>query len=139
MSDLNPRFECIATITRHDLRKNGWHGEMGHITQEMLEKWIGDIKAPIYYIAGPPGDGFRSAPYVDQRRNQRRGSSSRGGIFRLLKWDRVQARAPQLKGFLGRGPAFATNLVAQMEMVATRVVGAFLARANISCATSARV
>jgi ferredoxin-NADP reductase len=54
MKNLNPRFECIATITQPDKRKNGWHGETGHITQEMLEKWIGDINTPIYYIAGPP-------------------------------------------------------------------------------------
>ena len=54
MEELNPRFKCIATVTRPDERKNGWHGEMGHITQEMLEKWIGDLKSPIFYIAGPP-------------------------------------------------------------------------------------
>jgi ferredoxin-NADP reductase len=54
MEEMNPRFKCIVTVTRPDERKNGWHGETGHITQEILEKWIGDLKAPIYYIAGPP-------------------------------------------------------------------------------------
>jgi ferredoxin-NADP reductase len=54
MEELNPQFKCIATVTRPDERKNGWHGETGHITQETLEKWIGDLKFPIYYIAGPP-------------------------------------------------------------------------------------
>ncbi|MGB2886120.1 MAG: FAD-dependent oxidoreductase [Candidatus Acidiferrales bacterium] len=54
MEDLNPRYKCIATVTRPDERRNGWHGETGHISQEMLEKWIGDLKVPIYYIAGPP-------------------------------------------------------------------------------------
>jgi len=54
MEELNPQFKCIATVTRPDERKNGWHGETGHITQETLEKWIGDLKSPIYYIAGPP-------------------------------------------------------------------------------------
>ena len=54
MEELNPRFRCIATVTRPDERKNGWHGETGHITPETLEKWIGDLKSAIYYIAGPP-------------------------------------------------------------------------------------
>jgi ferredoxin-NADP reductase len=54
MEELNPQFKCIATVTRPDEKKNGWHGEIGHITQETLEKWIGDLKSPIYYVAGPP-------------------------------------------------------------------------------------
>jgi ferredoxin-NADP reductase len=54
MEELNPLFKCIATVTRPDLKKNGWHGETGHITRETLERWIGDLRAPIYYIAGPP-------------------------------------------------------------------------------------
>jgi ferredoxin-NADP reductase len=31
-----------------------WRGETGYINQEMLAKYIGDLAAPIYYIAGPP-------------------------------------------------------------------------------------
>jgi ferredoxin-NADP reductase len=54
MEELNPRFKCIATVTRPDEIKNGWNGETGHITREMLEKWIGDLKSSVYYIAGPP-------------------------------------------------------------------------------------
>ena len=31
-----------------------WRGETGFINREMLAKYIGDLSAPIYYIAGPP-------------------------------------------------------------------------------------
>ena len=54
IEELNPRFKFIPTVTRPDWKKNGWLGETGHITQETLERWIGDLKSPIYYIAGPP-------------------------------------------------------------------------------------
>lgn len=42
-------------MTSADKSKNEWHGETGFFTKEMLEKYIGDLMLPIYYIAGPVG------------------------------------------------------------------------------------
>jgi ferredoxin-NADP reductase len=30
-----------------------WHGESGHITKDMLTKYISDLTTPIYYLSGP--------------------------------------------------------------------------------------
>ena len=51
----NPNYKFIATMT--DIRKSErpWHGATGHITNEMLTKWIRDSNGPIYYTAGPAG------------------------------------------------------------------------------------
>jgi Na+-transporting NADH:ubiquinone oxidoreductase subunit NqrF len=32
-----------------------WNGETGCINEEMLAKYLGDAKSPIYCIVGPPG------------------------------------------------------------------------------------
>jgi NAD(P)H-flavin reductase len=31
-----------------------WKGETGFFTKEMMQKYIGDLSLPIYYISGPP-------------------------------------------------------------------------------------
>ena len=51
----NPNYTFIGTMT--DMRKSqqAWQGETGHITPQMLMKWIRDLKGPVYYTAGPPG------------------------------------------------------------------------------------
>jgi ferredoxin-NADP reductase len=45
----NPNFKLIAIMTR----QNDWPGEQGHIDGIMLKKYLTDLSAPIYYIAGP--------------------------------------------------------------------------------------
>ena len=55
MQELNPRFQFIPTITHPDGLPHDWRGELGHITEAMLTKWLSDFKVPIFYIAGPPG------------------------------------------------------------------------------------
>lgn len=47
----NPNFTFIPSMTED--KSNEWHGETGFFTKEMLAKYIGDLKTPIYYIAGP--------------------------------------------------------------------------------------
>ena len=47
----NTNYRFIATMTRPE---EAWAGERGHITKEMLSKFIDDLAAPIYYTAGPP-------------------------------------------------------------------------------------
>jgi ferredoxin-NADP reductase len=50
----NPRFRLIATITDAEGACTDWRGERGQITREMIVKHVGDIAAPVYYVAGPP-------------------------------------------------------------------------------------
>lgn len=49
----NPHFHFIGTMSRikGDAQQE-WPGEKGQITEQMLEKYIGDLKKPIYYISG---------------------------------------------------------------------------------------
>jgi ferredoxin-NADP reductase len=50
----NSNYKFIATMTKMAGSNGIWRGETGFINQEMLAKHIGDLAAPIYYIAGPP-------------------------------------------------------------------------------------
>lgn len=49
----NANFKLIASMTKVADTK-GWTGETGFFTREMLEKYIGNLTLPIYYISGPP-------------------------------------------------------------------------------------
>lgn len=51
-SKSNPNFAFIASITNAE-GSTEWQGERGFFTQEMLQKYIGDLALPIYYISGP--------------------------------------------------------------------------------------
>ena len=48
----NANFKLIASMTDIDGSK-GWKGETGFFTKELLQKYIGDLSVPIYYISGP--------------------------------------------------------------------------------------
>jgi ferredoxin-NADP reductase len=50
----NPNFRLIATMTDIERSKKTWNGETGMINQDMLSKYLNDLRGPIYYIAGPP-------------------------------------------------------------------------------------
>jgi ferredoxin-NADP reductase len=47
-------YKFIGTMTEMARSNRVWRGETGFINQQMLTKYIGDLTAPIYYIAGPP-------------------------------------------------------------------------------------
>lgn len=47
----NPNFTFVPVMTR--TRPEEWNGESGHVTKEMLTKYINDLSAPIYYLSGP--------------------------------------------------------------------------------------
>jgi ferredoxin-NADP reductase len=49
----NPRFRFVPTLTRA-ANSNGWKGQTGRISSEMLLAHVGILRGPIYYIAGPP-------------------------------------------------------------------------------------
>lgn len=46
----NKNFKLIATMTT----PTPWQGETGFINKEMIQKHIGDLNSPIYYMSGPP-------------------------------------------------------------------------------------
>lgn len=52
--EINPNFHLIATMTDAGKSSRRWPGETGFIRRDMLERHVPDIKAPIYYFAGPP-------------------------------------------------------------------------------------
>lgn len=47
----NPNFTFIPVMTRMVLSE--WSGETGHITSDMLKKYVSDLISPIYYLSGP--------------------------------------------------------------------------------------
>ncbi|WP_341769873.1 FAD-binding oxidoreductase [Agrobacterium pusense] len=46
----NPCFKLVATMTD----AVNWQGERGFITRDMIERHVGDIAKPVFYLAGPP-------------------------------------------------------------------------------------
>lgn len=51
----NPQYTLIGTMTAMDTAHRPWQGETGVIDRELLAKYLKDVAAPIYYLAGPPG------------------------------------------------------------------------------------
>jgi ferredoxin-NADP reductase len=50
----NPNYTFIGSMTQMAKSNRPWPGDTGHINQEMLDRLIGDVKGPLYYVAGPP-------------------------------------------------------------------------------------
>ncbi|TKK71001.1 FAD-dependent oxidoreductase [Ilyomonas limi] len=48
----NPNFTFVASMTATE-QSEEWQGERGVFTREMLQKYIGDLTLPIYYVSGP--------------------------------------------------------------------------------------
>jgi ferredoxin-NADP reductase len=51
---LNSNYKFIGAMTKMEKSNSLWRGETGHINREMLARYVDDLMAPIYYIAGPP-------------------------------------------------------------------------------------
>jgi ferredoxin-NADP reductase len=49
----NPQFTFVATMTQMGQSHDGWAGETGYVTRDMLERYIDDLTVPIYYCSGP--------------------------------------------------------------------------------------
>jgi ferredoxin-NADP reductase len=49
----NANFTFIGSMTDMQKSKKEWKGETGFFTKEMLQKYVGDLSLPVYYIAGP--------------------------------------------------------------------------------------
>ena len=52
---MNPNYQFIPTMTSPADSKLAWSGETGYINAEMLARFVDDLKAPVYYVAGPQG------------------------------------------------------------------------------------
>jgi ferredoxin-NADP reductase len=51
----SPRYKLITTITHPSEATADWRGEQGYFTEKMLRKWLPDLRAPVFYLAGPAG------------------------------------------------------------------------------------
>ncbi len=51
----NANYTLVDTMTEVKRGSNSWKGENGRISKEMLIRHLGDLKGPLYYLAGPPG------------------------------------------------------------------------------------
>lgn len=49
----NPSYIFVGTMTEMEKSGRKWNGETGYINKAMLEKHVGDLTLPIYYVAGP--------------------------------------------------------------------------------------
>jgi ferredoxin-NADP reductase len=49
----NPNFTLVLTVTGD--KTLAWPYEKGHITREMLTRYLFGLNGPVYYIAGPSG------------------------------------------------------------------------------------
>jgi ferredoxin-NADP reductase len=49
----NPNFKFIPFLTDTTDLSEAWTGETGYFTKMILQKYIGDLTLPIYYVSGP--------------------------------------------------------------------------------------
>ncbi len=49
-----PNYRLLATMTQAAKSRQPWPGEQGYINKETVMKFVPDLAAPIFYIAGPP-------------------------------------------------------------------------------------
>jgi ferredoxin-NADP reductase len=55
LAENQPGFTYIPTMTQPDKARHPWTGECRYVNAEFLHDRIGDLAAPIFYLAGPPG------------------------------------------------------------------------------------
>lgn len=53
LQEKNKNITFIPSMTDMEGSNQEWKGEKGFFTKEMLEKYIGDLQKPIYYLSGP--------------------------------------------------------------------------------------
>lgn len=54
LQQTNPRYRLVAAMSEPDKSARPWSGEKGFIDRAMLERHLRDMRAPVYYFAGPP-------------------------------------------------------------------------------------
>ena len=51
LAEKNANFTFVPVMTKAS--SGEWDGETGHIDEDMMKRYVQDIHAPIYYLAGP--------------------------------------------------------------------------------------
>lgn len=52
-AESDPKLHFVPTMTAMEKSSRHWHGEQGFITADMIQRQVGDLSKPIYYLAGP--------------------------------------------------------------------------------------
>jgi ferredoxin-NADP reductase len=50
----NKNYKTICVMSKMEKSQRSWHGATGYIDKALLARFIPDVAAPIYYVAGPP-------------------------------------------------------------------------------------
>ena len=50
----NEQFRLMATMTDMGRSARAWHGETGQIDAGKLQRLVGDLALPVFYVVGPP-------------------------------------------------------------------------------------
>jgi ferredoxin-NADP reductase len=50
----NDNYTLVDTMTGAERGSDSWKGETKRISKELLNQYVGNLKGPIYYVAGPP-------------------------------------------------------------------------------------
>jgi ferredoxin-NADP reductase len=101
MAVQNPSFILVPTVTGHKTLE--WPYEKGHISREMLTRYLLGLNGPIYYIAGPSGmvtamsellkssgvneDDMRTEEFGDYKLSQDPAHSDQTTIAQLQRYD----------------------------------------------------
>jgi ferredoxin-NADP reductase len=51
----NPNYRFVPTMNEMEKSDLPWSGETGVVRKALLERYLQQVKSPIYYLAGPPG------------------------------------------------------------------------------------
>jgi len=51
----NPNYRFVGTMTEMEKSRLPWNGERRFLDRELLAHALGELLAPTYYLAGPPG------------------------------------------------------------------------------------
>jgi ferredoxin-NADP reductase len=54
LGSVNKNYQIVCVMTEMEKSKRPWSGETGYVDKAMLARFVPDLAAPIYYIAGPP-------------------------------------------------------------------------------------
>jgi ferredoxin-NADP reductase len=54
LEKLNPNLRLIVTMTEMAHSRRPWAGESGFIDAGMLQRYLSELRGPLYYVAGPP-------------------------------------------------------------------------------------
>ena len=55
LAETCPSLMYVPTMTQADKSRQAWSGERRYVNADFLRDHIGNLSAPIFYLAGPPG------------------------------------------------------------------------------------